>query len=643
MEVPMQLMDKSGLIAAAIPLGPPFEDQRQDDHRRITSEVGFRQVIGMLRRRRRLILAVMGLGTILAGITGLLISPKYTATAQLVQVQGATSLSPEALQQAVDTQVTMLTSPYHLQHVLDSFRNDPRFSGLTSKVEADSAVAPAQGQSETSEPGSLGLKELKRRLGVWIGPLFRHKRAGAGLTFDDLQRRLQVLQERRSRIINVAFQWGTPERAADIVNRIVELYVQSNAEQQRAYTANELARLDQRIATVNGDIERTSAALHKAIQRRSDPSRSAATEEQEADLDPRELERRTAASAQLYASLLLRQKEIREQNELVNPDISILSLASPPSRPSSPNPILFIIPALIVSLICGSFAALALERLDNGLRSETEVADAAELSCIGLVPRIPPNRLTRSIDYLRREPFSPYAEGLRSAVAALQLAEPGHAKAVLISSSIAGEGKTTLARGLAAYVGLLGRHVLLIAIDRQTGKREGGEFDDVAERQIVGLQNRSLADSIRPVPQAGFDHVRIAGHRPDPASTVGEVANLLRQIRDRYDCIIIDGPPVFATVEARLLPSIADKLLFVVKWGSTRREFVQNAVGMLRNAGRLENERTDFAAAIVAQVDLKRHAQYRYGDSSEFVAGAPAAPRVGLVPKCLAFITRLHH
>ncbi|MCP3443204.1 Wzz/FepE/Etk N-terminal domain-containing protein [Bradyrhizobium sp. CCGUVB14] len=631
----MQLMDKTGLIADSIPLRPDYEGPRQDDQATTASEPGFQQVIGTLRRRRKFILTIAGVGAMLAGIAGVLITPKYTATAQVVQVQGGSPLSPEALQQAVDTQVTMLTSPYHLRHVLDSFRSDPKFHGLASSVEVDPAVAPKPAQAESSEAGPFGLKELKRRLGIWIGPLFHHRRADAGLQFDDLQRRLQVLQERRSRIINVTFQWTTPERAADIVNRIVELYVQSNAEQQRAYTRGELARLDERMATVKADIERTSAALHQAIQRRTDAGRNAGGEDQAPGADPRELERRTAASAQLYASLLQRQKEIREQEELVNPDVSILSLASPPSRPSSPNPILFVLPALIVSLICGSFIALVQERLDKTLRSEKEIADAFGLSCVGLVPQIPTNHLTDSGDYIRVKPFSPYAEALRSAAATLRLAEPGHAKTILITSSIAGEGKTTLARGLSAYVGLLGRRALLIGIDLHRGMRVT-EFDNAGERQIVGLQHRSLADSIRHIPQAGFDYVRIPGYRLDPIGAVEQIAELIRQLRDRYDCVIIDGPPVLAAIEARLLPSIADKLLFVVKWGSTRREVAQNALDLLRGGGRFGNDRGDFAAAIATQVDLKKHAQYGYGDASEFSVGAAEAPRAGLRQRLLA-------
>ncbi|MET4066682.1 succinoglycan biosynthesis transport protein ExoP [Bradyrhizobium sp. S3.2.6] len=636
----MQLMDKTGLIADSIPLRPDYEGMRQDDPTTIALEPGFQQVIGILRRRSKFILTIAGVGAMLAGIAGLVITPKYTATAQVVQVQGGTSLSPEALQQAVDTQVTMLTSPYHLRHVLDSFRNDPKFRGLAPDVAVDPAIVPKPAQAETSEAGPLGLNELKRRLGVWIGPLFHHRRTDAGLQFDDLQRRLQVLQERRSRIINVTFQWTSPEKAADIVNRIVALYVQSNAEQQRAYTAGELARLDERMATVKADIERTSAALHQAIQRRADVGRNAGGEEQGASADPRELERRTAANAQLYASLLQRQKEIREQEELVNPDVSILSLASPPSRPSSPNPILFMLPALIVSLICGSFVALIQERLDKSLRSEKEITDALGLSCIGLVPQMPVGHLTDAGDYVRVEPFSPYAEALRSTAATLRLAEPGHVKTVLISSSIAGEGKTTLARGLAAYVGLLGRRALVIGIDLHRGMRVT-EFDNAGERRIVGLQNRSLADSIRHIPQAGFDYLRIPGYRLDPISAIEQMAELIRQLRERYDCVIIDGPPALAAIEARLLPPIADKLLFVVKWGSTRREVAQNALGLLRNCGRFDNERGDFAAAIATQVDLKKQAQYGYGDASEFAAGAADAPRAGIRQRFLAITSSL--
>ncbi|MDX8457089.1 Wzz/FepE/Etk N-terminal domain-containing protein [Mesorhizobium sp. VK9D] len=618
----MQLMHSTGHTTGPMPFEPDVENERQDNHATIVPELGFQQMIGILRRRSTFILTVAALGTILAGVAGLLITPKYTATAQVL-VRAATPLSPEALQQAVDTQVTMLTSPFHLQHVLDSLRKDTGFRGATSEPEANSgATAQAPAAPSTTEAGPLSLKELKRRLDVWIGALTGHKRDGTGLTFDDLQRRLQVLQERRSRVIDVTFQWTTPQKAADIVNRTVQLYVQNSAEQQRAYSTNEMARLEERISAVKADIERANAALREASQPRSGASRIAGSEEQVADPDPHELERSAATSAQLYENLLQRQKDIREQDELVSPDASILSLASPPSRPSSPNPILFMLPALIASLICASLLALALERLDRGLRSEREINDALGLSCIGLVPRIPRQHLPLLGRYLRAKPFSPYAEALWSVVATLRMAKPGNAKVVLITSSIPGEGKTKLAQSLAAYIGFLGRSVLLVSLDFRKGSRVG-ESNDASDRRIVDLspQSRPPAELIRHIAEAGFDYLPMTGYHLDPLAATEQMAGLIRQLRERYDYVIIDGPSVLGAVEARLLPSIADRLLLVVKWGSTRREVAQNALSLLHKSGGLDKDHSDLAMAIVTQVDLKRHARYRYGDVGEFSSG----------------------
>lgn len=602
----------------SMPFEPDFENERPDNHATIVPEPSFQQVIGILRRRIKLILTAAALATILAGVAGLLITPKYTATAQVL-VRAAAPLSPEAVQQAVDTQLTMLTSPVHLHRVLDSLRKETGFRGATSKPEANSAAtAQAPAVPSTAEAGPLSLTELKRRLDVWIGALAGHKRDGTELTFDDLQRRLQVLQDRRSRVLDVSFEWTSPEKAAEIVNRTVELYVQNSIEQQRAYSTNEIARLEERISAVKGEIEQANAAL-QASQPQSGANRIVGSEAQEAAPDPRELERWAATSAQLYESLIQRQKDIRERDELVDPEATILSLASAPSRPSSPNPILFVLPALIASLICASLLALTLERLDKGLRSEREINDALGLPCIGLVPRIPRRHLSHLGKYLRAKPFSPYASALWSVVAALRMAKPGNAKVVLISSSIPGEGKTRFAQSLATYIGFLGRSVLLVGLDFRKGSRVG-EFND---KQMVDLclQNRPPAELIRHIAEAGFDYLPMPGYRLDPLTAAEQMADLISQLRQRYDHVIIDGPSVLGAVEARLLPSIADRLLLVVKWGSTRRQVAQNALDLLHKSGGLNKEHSDLAMAIATQVDLKKHARYRYGDVGEFSSG----------------------
>lgn len=635
----MTLIDRTMRAADSMPRGRDLRNEQQISKPMMASEPHFQQLIGLLRRRTRLILTIAAFGTILAGVTGLLIAPKYTAKAQIVvEPQGNTRLSPEAVQQAIDTHVTMLTSANHLQQVVDSLRNKPGSGGAVSEtrteVEASAAGLNGDAQSRsdavvqaptkpiTSEADPLSFKELGRRINVWLQALTRKRGDATELTFDDLERRLKVMQERRSRVITISFQWTSPEAAAAIANQVVELYVSSLSEQQRAYSIVEMVRLEERITALRSDVERISAALHKAIERRSDARQSAGREQQEAEAQRRELERHAATSAQLYTNLMQRQKEIREQQDLIKPDASILSLAAPPVRPSSPNPILFMVPALIASLICGGLLAVVLERLDRGLRCDGEIKDALGISCVGLVPRIPRRRLTRLGEYVLAEPSSSYAAAIRSAVAMLRLAEPGHAaKVVLISSSIPGEGKTTLARSLAALVGALGRRVLLVDLDLQQGSRSRELYDKGESGIDLSLQHRPPAERIRHIAKAGFDYLPMLGHRLNPRMLIAseQMPGLIRQLRERYDCVIIDGPPVLGAVEARLLPSIADQLLFVVKWGSTRRDAAENALSLLRDSGDLNKDRSDLAMAILTQVDLKRHARYRYGDVGEFL------------------------
>jgi hypothetical protein len=98
-------------------------------------------------------------------------------------------------------------------------------------------------------------------------------------------------------------------------------------------------------------------------------------------------------------------------------------------------------------------------------------------------------------------------------------------------------------------------------------------------------------------------------------------------LREDYDSVIIDGPAVFEGSEARLLASMADKVVFVVKWGSTRRDLARNALDLLRDSTGDDQEFADRPVAIVTQVDLKKHARYRYGDVSEIQKGRADSER----------------
>jgi succinoglycan biosynthesis transport protein ExoP len=274
---------------------------------------------------------------------------------------------------------------------------------------------------------------------------------------------------------------------------------------------------------------------------------------------------------------------------------------------------------MVIASIGAALLAVLLDRLDGTLRTEQDVTDALGISCVGFIPWVTRLRKFRLHQLISRN--ARYAEAVRSVVAAaLQLTNPKKSpKVFLVTSSVPGEGKTMLAIGFATYAALIERRVLLIDLNFRhpsiASKLGGGDDGGI----LHVLRGQPLAELIRVAPDLGFDYLSLSRDSTDPVAALASerVQELLRQLKESYDCVVIDSAPLLSATEARLLASMVDHVLFAVKWGSTRREVAQNALRLLRLSTGKENSSRDIASAVVTQVDLKRHARYRYGDSCE--------------------------
>ena len=263
------------------PRPPEYDvkDVRQAGTPPIVHELHFHELVGILYRRRLMILTVAIAGTMLATVVGLLISPKYTATASIAvepqqDVTRGRAFSPMD-ESPIDTQVAMLMSHDHLERVLDSLSQDPAFrsvvfqqrygSGVTAAGPAGEAASQPANTGSLDDPTmaegrSLSLKELSRRLKMWMGALTRFGRGNA-LNAEQLKPNLNVMQERRSRIVTVSFTSKSPQQAAIVANRMVQLYVDNQIEQMKARAAEDIATERERaVAEVRAEVAELALA-----------------------------------------------------------------------------------------------------------------------------------------------------------------------------------------------------------------------------------------------------------------------------------------------------------------------------------------------------------------------------------------------
>ena len=518
-----------------------------------SSEMRFSQLSNACQRRWRLIALIAGLGTAVIASILFIVLPRYTATALVIDRSmqsddiGGGGASQGATDPAIDTQIAMLTTQEHLQRVADSF---------------------SQAASDPLVPGPSVDHQAKQNWRV---------------TLKDLQKRLVVRQERRAPVVAVSYTASTPEKAATVANRVVQLLIDDQSEKLAENTSRDITRFK---------------------------------------------EQNPAAAAEIKRSRPGGQPE---------PNLQFLARAYPPNLASSPSIAVLIIVALMGFTISGALLAIFLDRLDPGLRSASQVSNALGVPCVGLVPSIDDPQAGRPHRYITAAPYSAYAKSSRSLTAfCLQLGseQPG-AKTLLVTSSLPEEGKTTLAASLATYAAAINKRVLLL--DLNTG--QPAFLTDKAAASDPGalvslLSGKPAANSIQHLPDLGFDYVagfrsRLSSssvHAPDdkPAPDLvaqladNRLARFLETLRESYDLIIIDGPAVLEVTEARLLAGIVDRVLFAVRWGETRADVASNALQSLQRDASSSLRIGSNTWAVVTRVDIEQHASYRFGDALEF-------------------------
>ena len=276
-------------------------------------------------------------------------------------------------------------------------------------------------------------------------------------------------------------------------------------------------------------------------------------------------------------------------------NVEIIEWAEVPTQPVRPRKAQILALALVAGLLFGVGLALFFEHLDDTIKTPEDL-ERVGVPILGFVPDM-------HVDAGDVEEFayrakisvldgrSPITEAYRSIRTSLFFsAAADQTKAVVITSGDAGDGKTTTASNLALIIAQSGKRVLLIDADmRKPMLHKIFELEPEVGLSNVLVGQNSLDDALRTVTLGDEDSVRIdvlfAGPKkpPNPAELLDSdrMRQLLSEVRQRYDRIIVDTPPVLIVADAAILSSLGDGVILVVKSEKNARSLAERARALL--------------------------------------------------------------
>lgn len=284
-------------------------------------------------------------------------------------------------------------------------------------------------------------------------------------------------------------------------------------------------------------------------------------------------DRAAAVAGQLASEgVLLSTVDALLRGQVIAPALADPEPASPPRR-------LIEAGGLLLALLAGLVAAVVADRSRPRV---TDALSAALVTGLGVVGRIPRSRTVGDspLEALADPQLGTAVRAMRTQLE--QQARGASLKVLAVTSSTAGEGKTTVAAALAASFARVDARVLLLDGDmRRPRVAEALDLDDREPGLPDLLEERvSLAAAVQRTEVAGLDVV-VTRVRADAGDLLARrLGALLDQARSQYDVVVLDCPPLLSTDDARTLAALADATLLVVASGTESRHVAEAVAGL---------------------------------------------------------------
>lgn len=437
---------------------------------------------------------------------------------------------------------------------------------------------------------------------------------GSGTQINELEQKLGTLRQQRAQLLVENTEDWPEVKTVDSQIKAVEKEIEETRKRSSTTVLTNLkTKYDQAVAREN------------ALRTSFNQQREETVTQNEASINYRLIQQELDTNKALLDGLMQRSKE----NDVVQAgtpnNVYVVDYAVAPTTAVSPRRLRGIALAFALALTFGIGLAIFLERMDDTIRSTEDVEKKLQLPTLTVIPlvgtmirrKLLPGRRSKDESgkpelLFNTDEKSGLAEAYRQLRTSVLLSTAGQPpKALLITSSLPAEGKTTTAVNIALSLAQTGAKVLIIDGDMRRPRihsifhmRNQEGLSTILSR---GLKEEAVQSLITRDETSGLFLLPSGTVPPNPAELIGsqQMKQLLAFLRSNYDHIVIDSPPVASFTDAILISLISDGAILVVHGGKSSRTVVRHARQQLRNVG------AKLLGVVLNKIDL-RSADYYY-------------------------------
>ena len=327
------------------------------------------------------------------------------------------------------------------------------------------------------------------------------------------------------------------------------------------------------------------------------------------------LSREKEVLSSTYAYMRQKMEEARVSMASEPGKVRIINQAEEPRKPISPDIPRNIMMAIIIGAFIGLGCSITIEYFDNTIKS-VEFIEHKKLPVLAIIPSITHDSKRyskksnengndkrsiiengwKSVGTIQRrlvtheDPRSPISESYRSLRTSLMYTTKGDQGTIMVSSPGPGEGKTTTIINLAITYANLGKKTLLIDGDlrkpvlhkvfNSNNKKGLTHYLSGMEEKIETIISSTDVENLQIIYSGAIP--------PNPSELLGseKMSNLIRELKEKYDVILFDSPPILAVTDAVVLSRLIDQFILVVRFGITDKDSINHALVSLTNINR---------------------------------------------------------